>query len=211
LYKFEKIYSGRERERETERDREKREREKPKQQNNNKGKQSKYSIIIIIIPLMSSTSTTTTATVVATSTTAQTSTTGNVEVTQQLKLIPREEEIRRSLLTLRDGIPLDPLPEIPHFDAGVPHAPKRLHHLSLEQQKQAIKNALRYFPKHLHTVLAPEFAEELRTEGHIYMRRFRPMHYSMKAYPIDYYPARCKQGLSRLVVCCTVLSSIIPS
>lgn len=37
--------------------------------------------------------------------------------------------------------------------------------------------------------MAPEFAEELRTEGHIYMRRFKPTEYEMRAYPVDWYPA----------------------
>lgn len=37
--------------------------------------------------------------------------------------------------------------------------------------------------------------KELKKFGHIYMYRFRPTHYPMKAYPIDYYPAKCKQGL----------------
>jgi hypothetical protein len=57
----------------------------------------------------------------------------------------------------------------------------------------AVKNALRYFPAHLHPTLAPEFARELRDEGHIYMRRFRPREYAMKAYPIECYPGKCDQ------------------
>jgi len=38
----------------------------------------------------------------------------------------------------------------------------------------ALQNALRYFPCHLHATLAPEFAQELRKYGHIYMYRFCP-------------------------------------
>lgn len=38
----------------------------------------------------------------------------------------------------------------------------------------AMQNALRYFPPELHATLAPEFAQELLTTGHIYMYRFRP-------------------------------------
>ena len=38
----------------------------------------------------------------------------------------------------------------------------------------ALKNALRYFPKETHAELAPEFAQELKDYGHIYMYRFRP-------------------------------------
>ena len=36
---------------------------------------------------------------------------------------------------------------------------------------KAVQNALRYFPKRLHAILGPEFAEELKTYGHIYMYR----------------------------------------
>ena len=46
----------------------------------------------------------------------------------------------------------------------------------------ALKNALRYFPSNLHPELAPEFYNELKTYGHIYMYRFRPTAYEMKAY-----------------------------
>ena len=50
----------------------------------------------------------------------------------------------------------------------------------------------------MHTELGPEFAAELRQYGHIYMRRFRPSEYVMKAYPQSCYPAvlpaaRCLQ------------------
>lgn len=38
----------------------------------------------------------------------------------------------------------------------------------------ALENSLRYFPPHLHSILAPEFAKELRLYGHVYMYRFRP-------------------------------------
>lgn len=58
----------------------------------------------------------------------------------------------------------------------------------------AIQNALRYFPASLHQELAVEFAKELREYGHIYMYRFRPTKYVMKAYPIDWYPAKCQQA-----------------
>jgi urocanate hydratase len=65
--------------------------------------------------------------------------------------------------------------------------------LTKEQFKLALKNALRYFPKPMHGALAPEFANELREYGHIYMYRLRPT-YPMKAYPLDEYPSRCKQA-----------------
>lgn len=38
----------------------------------------------------------------------------------------------------------------------------------------ALRNALRYFPPSHHATLAPEFAQELRQYGHIYMYRFCP-------------------------------------
>lgn len=94
--------------------------------------------------------------------------------------------------SIRVGIP-DVLPEPKAFDYSVSHAPVRKDILTKEEKKLALRNALRYFdPKH-HNVLAPEFAEELRQYGRIYMYRFRP-DYEMFARPIDEYPAKCKQA-----------------
>ena len=62
---------------------------------------------------------------------------------------------------IRLGIP-DTLPEMPQYDTEINHAPKRKDILTPEQKKLALRNALRYFPKHLHAALAPEFAEELK-------------------------------------------------
>ena len=45
------------------------------------------------------------------------------------------------------GLPLDPLPELKPRSANVPHAPKRSPNLSPDEQRLAVKNALRYFPK----------------------------------------------------------------
>ncbi|XP_077993367.1 urocanate hydratase-like [Glandiceps talaboti] len=70
--------------------------------------------------------------------------------------------------------PLDELPPRRPRDESVPHAPVRTHNLNQEQQRLALQNALRYFPSEMHDTLAPEFAEELRQYGHIYMYRFRP-------------------------------------
>ncbi|KAJ3391853.1 Urocanate hydratase [Entophlyctis sp. JEL0112] len=81
-----------------------------------------------------------------------------------------------------------------NLDPSVPHAPKRTPALSDAEKKLAVKNALRYFPVEHHALLAKEFAFELVTYGHIYMYRFRPTSYEMKAYPIDQYPARCVQA-----------------
>lgn len=90
------------------------------------------------------------------------------------------------------GIPSE-LPEPKPFDASLNHAPKRKDILSPEEKKLAIKNALRYFPKQQHSVLAKEFAEELKTFGRIYMYRFRP-DYKIYARPISEYPAKSIQA-----------------
>ena len=91
-----------------------------------------------------------------------------------------------------EGIPAV-LPEPRPYDKTVNHAPRRKDILTLEQKKLALKNALRYFPVEQHAVLAPEFAEELKNYGRIYMYRFRPT-YEMYARPIDEYPARSRQA-----------------
>jgi urocanate hydratase len=90
---------------------------------------------------------------------------------------------------IAEGIP-DELPEAPPFDPGVDHAPPRPQVLTDEEKALALRNALRYFPAHLHAQLAPEFARELAADGRIYMRRYRPAGYEMRARPIHDYPAR---------------------
>lgn len=72
-------------------------------------------------------------------------------------------------------------------------APKRKDILSLEEKKLAIRNALRYFPKEWHAELAPEFVDELKEYGRIYMYRFQPS-YAMYARPIEEYPAKSRQA-----------------
>src|SRR5436190_16160788 len=84
------------------------------------------------------------------------------------------------------GIPAS-LPEPPEFDASINHAPRRKDILSVEEKKQALKNALRYFHPRHHEVLAPEFYDEFRKFGRIYMYRFRPT-YEMRARPVIEYP-----------------------
>ena len=59
-------------------------------------------------------------------------------------------------------LPLDPLPELKPRTAELPHAPKRNPNLTLQEEKQAISNALRYFPNKLHELLAKEFFTELK-------------------------------------------------
>ena len=90
------------------------------------------------------------------------------------------------------GIP-DLLPEAKPFDAKLNHAPKRKDILNKEEKKLAVKNALRYFDKKHHAILAPEFTKELKEYGRIYMHRFRP-DYKIYARPISDYPHKSKQA-----------------
>jgi urocanate hydratase len=90
------------------------------------------------------------------------------------------------------GIP-DTLPELKPFDASLNHAPKRKAILTPAEEKLALRNALRYFDAKHHAALAPEFAQELKTYGRIYMYRFRP-DYTIFARPISEYPQRSVQA-----------------
>ena len=85
------------------------------------------------------------------------------------------------------------------YDPEINHAPKRKDILTREQKQLALRNALRYFPKHLHKQLAPEFADELRQYGRIYMYRYRP-DYDIYARPIDEYPARSRQAAAIMLM-----------
>ncbi|XP_057361734.1 urocanate hydratase isoform X2 [Manis pentadactyla] len=96
-----------------------------------------------------------------------------------------------SLQELCSGLPLQPLPENRGRWAGVPHAPVRTPGLSLTEEQLALRNALRYFPPDVQELLAPEFAQELRLYGHIYMYRFCP-DIKMRAYPIEQYPCQTR-------------------
>ncbi|XP_020600446.1 urocanate hydratase-like isoform X1 [Orbicella faveolata] len=104
-----------------------------------------------------------------------------------------------SLKELCDGLPIDPLPSPRNRDNSVPHAPVRTVNLSADERRLALQNALRYFPSTCHHTLAPEFAQELREYGHIYMYRFRP-DIEMRAYPIDEYPARTRQAAAIMLM-----------
>ena len=85
------------------------------------------------------------------------------------------------------------LPNHPGLDSTVDHAPVRKQVLSHVEERLAIENALRYFPEKDHEILGPEFLEELRTYGRIYMYRFRP-DCVIRALPIDQYQARSIQA-----------------
>ena len=97
-----------------------------------------------------------------------------------------------------EGIPPE-LPPQAELDPGVNHAPIRKDILSPSEKELALRNALRYFPPGMHSALAPEFADELKRFGRIYMYRFRPAH-EMYARPIDWYPARCTQAAAIMLM-----------
>lgn len=99
---------------------------------------------------------------------------------------------------LRQGIPAV-LPEPQPWDDSVNHAPKRKDILTKAEKELAVRNALRYFDPKFHSVLAPEFAEELTKYGRIYMYRFRPT-YKMYARPIEEYPAKCRQAAAIMLM-----------
>ena len=99
---------------------------------------------------------------------------------------------------IRRGIPAT-IPPYPAEDPSIPRAPRRAMVLEPHEQQLALANALRYFPAEQHAALAPEFADELRRFGRIYMLRYRPT-YPMHARPIDAYPARCAQAASIMLM-----------
>jgi urocanate hydratase len=101
-------------------------------------------------------------------------------------------------LAVLQGIPED-LPTAKPYDPEVNHPPPRKVILTEEEKKQALSNALRYFPVRHHAVLAPEFAEELKRYGHIYMYRFRPS-YEIRARHINDYPHRSVQAAAIMLM-----------
>ena len=96
------------------------------------------------------------------------------------------------------GIP-DTLPTPQPYDPNANHAPVRKDILSREEKQLALKNALRYFDKRHHAVLAPEFAEELKSFGRIYMHRFLPA-YEMFARSISEYPYQSIQAAAIMLM-----------
>jgi len=97
-----------------------------------------------------------------------------------------------------EGIP-QRLPDAKPFDASINHAPKRKAILTSEEEKLALRNALRYFEKAQHEILLPEFKKELDHYGRIYMYRLQP-DYKMYARPIDAYPAKSKQAAAIMLM-----------
>ncbi len=100
--------------------------------------------------------------------------------------------------TILQGIP-DELPESILRDESISHAPKRKDILNKEEKKLALKNALRYFRKEQHSVMASEFAEELKKYGRIYMYRFRP-EYKIYARNIEEYPFKSKHAAAIMLM-----------
>ena len=93
---------------------------------------------------------------------------------------------------VKEGIP-ETIPDAPPENPTISRAPKRRLVLTRDEQELALRNALRYFPAHLHEMLAEEFLYELQNFGRIYMLRYRPSH-DMYARPIGAYPARSQQA-----------------
>ena len=99
---------------------------------------------------------------------------------------------------IRAGIPAQ-LPDPQPRDPNVNHAPKRKDILTPDEKRLALRNALRYFPKSMHATLLPEFAQELKDYGRIYMYRLRPR-YAMHARPIEQYPHRSTQAAAIMMM-----------
>ncbi len=105
------------------------------------------------------------------------------------------EEFRKAVL---EGIP-DEIPPANEYDPGINHAPKRKDILNRSEKKLALKNALRYFKKEHHPVLAHEFADELGKYGRIYMYRYRP-EYRIFARDINAYPHRSEHAAAIMLM-----------
>ena len=80
----------------------------------------------------------------------------------------------------------DELPPDPVFKEEIRRAPNRGYDLNRDETLIALKNALRYIPKKLHEILAPEFLNELTASGRIYGHRYRPEG-EIKSKPVDEY------------------------
>jgi len=100
--------------------------------------------------------------------------------------------------SISKGIPSE-IPSPRAYEPEVNHAPVRKEILNPGEKKLAVRNALRYFAARHHALLAPEFANELKKYGRIYMYRFRPQ-YEMYARPISEYPAKCGQAAAIMLM-----------
>ena len=106
-----------------------------------------------------------------------------------------KSEFQQAIL---QGIPFE-LPPSPAWDNDINHAPKRRLLLSRKEKQLAVRNALRYFDRRHHDVLAGEFASELNEYGRIYMHRFRPT-YEIKARNIFDYPHKTPQAAAIMLM-----------
>lgn len=107
----------------------------------------------------------------------------------------QQSDFQKAIL---EGIP-DILPELKSLDKNLNHAPRRKDILNQDEKILALKNALRYFDKKHHAVLAPEFKRELAEYGRIYMYRFRP-DYKIYARSIDAFPHKSKQAAAIMLM-----------
>ena len=106
-----------------------------------------------------------------------------------------------------EGIPSE-LPQPKEYDKSINHAPKRKDILSKDEKKLAVRNALRYFDKKHHKILAKEFAEELEKYGRIYMYRFRP-DYKIYARSIEDFPYKSKQAAAIMLMISNNLDHVV--
>ncbi|VEL09043.1 unnamed protein product [Protopolystoma xenopodis] len=123
--------------------------------------------------------------------------------------MPHNLDSLSDLSVLANGLQFDPLPSPRPLDPSLSHAPKLNHELTPEESVQAVVNALRYFPNRLHAQLAGEFARELETYGHIYMYRFRPDRWLLRARPISKYPAKCLEAAALMLMICNNLDESV--
>jgi urocanate hydratase len=100
--------------------------------------------------------------------------------------------------SISNGIP-EVLPDFKKRSENISHAPKRKDSLTTNEKALALKNALRYFPENLHSILGPEFKKELEMYGRIYMYRYQP-DYEIYARPIDHYPGKSVQAKSIMLM-----------
>jgi urocanate hydratase len=105
------------------------------------------------------------------------------------------------------GIPAE-LPPLKTYETTINHAPKRKDSLNSEEKKLALKNALRYFDKKHHAVLAKEFVDELKHYGRIYMHRLRP-DYKIYARPILEYPHKSLQAAAIMHMLSNNLDNVV--
>ena len=102
-------------------------------------------------------------------------------------------------MTERLTVELTELPEPGPFNPGIRRAPDRGCTLNRRETKIALANALRYVPTEHHSVVAPEFLEELRTRGRIYGYRYRP-HGRLTGRPIESYKGKITEAKAMQVM-----------